>query len=617
MIFHVGCTLIYQLFTRLADGKREGVLLKSREKPNTYTRSLPHAARGFLSIKIASFQDDENFIEKQGKSLRGTLIQAAFVFLLAYLILFFGMPLRPNMYDEGIVLTASMRVAAGQLPHRDFYAIYGPAQFYILAGLYRLFGESILVERLLDLFFRALLVASVYTVASSYFRRSVAACTSIATLGWLFGLYFASTASAVIPVSLFNLISTALIIPVFTCTVSMRRMFAAGVLAGTTVLFRYDTGIALLGIHACVIAIGIYLRVEDNRLRAFASAFWPYLPGFALVTLPPALYYLSLAPLHPLIHDIILFPSKYYHRTRNLPFPAITLKGFDNFAIYLPIAVVGISLYAVVAGLLRMRDHEASARNKSELRMYGFLVAFGLLTFVMYFKGFVRVSVIQMYLAIIPSLLLAAALFQQRFTFSRPLRIFIMFVVSLSLLSPAWCCLRELRDMYEQQSSLAERVWASARGTTSAIRTKWCSIGNAATRGLCFLPEDNRIQIVEFIDSHTRPDQKLFVGLTHHDRVFANDNLIYFASHRLPATRWSHFDPDLQNRYDVQAQIVQELKVNSPPYVVLDSEFDRVNEPNDSSRSSGVTLLDEYLHKNYQYTQTFGQMSIWQRIPAS
>jgi len=527
------------------------------------------------------------------------------------------MSLRPNVYDEGIVLTASMRVAAGQLPHRDFYAIYGPAQFYILAGLYRLFGESILVERLLDLFFRALLVASVYTVASLYFRRSVAVCTSLVTLVWLFGLYFASAASAVIPVSLFNLISTALIIPVVTRTVSRRRIFAAGVLAGMAALFRYDTGIALIGIHVCVIAIGIYMRRKDNRWRAFVSGFSPYLPGFALVTLPPALYYLSVAPLHPLIHDVVLFPSKYYHRARNLPFPAVTLKGFDNFAVYLPIALIGISLYAVVAGLLRMRDHEGSAQSKSEEQQrYGFLVAFGLLTFVMYFKGFVRVAIVQMYLAIIPSLLLAAALFQQRFAFRRPVRISIMLMVWLSVLSPVWCSLREIRDLYVQHSSLPENIWSSARGTRPAMRTTWCSIRNAATRGLCFLPEDDRLQAIEFIDSHTRPDQKLFVGVTHHDKIFANDNLIYFASHRLPATGWSHFDPDLQNRHDIQAQIVQELEVNTPPYVVLDSEFDQVHEPNDSSRSSGVTLLDEYLHKNYQYTQTFGRMSIWQRIPA-
>ena len=214
-----------------------------------------------MSIKIVSLQDHNKFTEKQGKSLRGTLINSTLVFLLAYLILFFGMTLRSNMYDEGIVLTASMRVAAGQLPHRDFYAIYGPAQFYILAGFYRLFGESILVERLLDLFFRAILVASVYTVASLYFRRSVAACTSLVTLAWLFGLYFASASSAVIPVSLFNLISTALILPVFTRTLSRRRIFAAGVLAGMAALFRYDTGIALIPASTSVLLRLLYTCV--------------------------------------------------------------------------------------------------------------------------------------------------------------------------------------------------------------------------------------------------------------------------------------------------------------------------------------------------------------------
>ena len=278
--------------------------------------------------------------------------------------------------------------------------------------------------------------------------------------------------------------------------------------------------------------------------------------------------------------------------------------------------MVGISFYAVVTGFLKMRDHEASAQSKSEEQQrYGFLVAFGLLTFAMYFKGFIRISVVQMYLAIIPSLLLTAALFQARSTFARPIRILILCVVALSLLAPARCSLREIRELRDQQTSLPANLWSSARGTRSPIRTAWCNIASAATRGLCFIPEDNRIQIIEFIDSHTRPDQKLFVGLTHHDRVFANDNLIYFASQRLPAIKWTEFDPDLQNRYDIQAQMVQELEANVPPYVLLDSEFDHVHEPNDSSRSSGVTLLDEYLQKNYQYTQTFGQMFLWQRIP--
>lgn len=570
-----------------------------------------------MSAKKASLRDDKHLIEKQGTFFDRRFQNFAFVFFGAYLLLLFGMSLRVNIYDEGIVLTASMRVAAGQLPHRDFYAIYGPAQLYIIAGLFRLFGQSILVERLLDLFFRALLVASVYTVASSYLRRSIAAITTLVTLAWLFGLYYATAGVAVIPVSLLNLTSTALIIPVFTRTLSRQHTFAIGAIAGMSALFRYDTGAALFVLQTCVIAIGICLRLKNKRPRAFMSAFWPYLVGFALVTVPAALYYISVASLHPFIYDIIIFPSKYYHRARNLPFPGVTLKRFDNFAIYLPIAIVGLSLYAVVVAYLRMRDNKGSSLSEREQQRHcGFLIAFGLLTVAMYFKGLVRVHVIQMYLATIPSLLLAALLFQQRFTLRRFVRISIVLVAGASVLSPVCISLRDIRDMHVQHSFLLESVWSAVRGTRPALEAAWCRTPNSATRGICFLPEDERIQTIEFIDSHTRPDQKIFVGVTNHDRIFANDNLIYFASHRLPATAWSHFDPDLQTRYDIQAQIIQELEANLPPYVVLDSEFNSMDEPNDSSRSSGVKLLDEYLQKKYQYIETFNQMSIWQRIPA-
>jgi hypothetical protein len=546
-----------------------------------------------------------------------TLTSFALLFGGAFLLLFLSMSLRFNVYDEGIVLVAAMRVAAGQVPHRDFYAIYGPAEFYILAGLFKLFGESVLVVRLVDLFFRALLVASLYSVASLYVRRSVAAVTSLVALMWLFGLYTATAATAVIPVSLFNLVGTALILPVFSQNLSRRRTLITGVIAGISALFRYDTGIALLVVHACVIGAGICVRIREKRVRTFLSAFWPYLVGFALVTLPPAAYYLSVAPLHPLIHDIILFPSKYYPHARNLPMPAITLKGLDNFSIYVPLAAIGLSVYAVAAGYRRRRDNGApTPSQRQQQQQCGFLIAFGLLTAAMYFKGFVRIHPIQMYLATIPSLLLIAMLFQQRSTFRRSVRILVMVVVGLSFVSPAWASLRQLRDLYVEHSCLAVDLWSAARGTRPALEETWCRTHNPATRGLCFLAEDDHIKTVEFIDAHTSPDQKIFVGVPHHDRIFANDNFIYFASGRLPATRWSHFDPDLQTRSDIQSQIIQELEINTPPYVVLDSEYEWVHEPNDSSRSSGVKLLDEYLRRRYQYVETFDKMSIWQRVPS-
>ncbi len=127
-----------------------------------------------MTVKIADIQNNDKSEEKTRKWLRELLTSFVVVFLLSLFALIVGMSLHPNAYDEGIVLTGSMRVAAGQVPHRDFYSIYGPAQFYILAVLFKFFGQTLLIERALDLFYRALLVASVYVIAVSYVRRRIA-----------------------------------------------------------------------------------------------------------------------------------------------------------------------------------------------------------------------------------------------------------------------------------------------------------------------------------------------------------------------------------------------------------------------------------------------------------
>ena len=226
----------------------------------------------------------------------------------------------------------------------------------------------------------------------------------------------------------------------------------------------------------------------------------------------------------------------------------------------------------------------------------------------MYLKGLVRVAVVQMYLAIIPSLLLIAVLFEHRSTFSRPVRIAISWFMWLSLVPATWSALHEVRLEQLQHSSLI-----SLAHNAPAEMTAWCKTSNSLTVGYCFVPEEDRMHAIEFISSHTTPSQRLYAGVSHHDRIAANDNLIYFATQRLPATHWSHFDPDLQNRFDIQTQMIQELERNTPLYIVLDSEFDASREPNDSAKSSGVTLLDDYIHDKYQPGETFGNMSIWRR----
>lgn len=555
-----------------------------------------------------------NVIETQATGPRWAPGNSVLVFALAGLVFFCGMSLLPNEYDEGLVLTASMRVAAGQVPHRDFFADYGPAQYYLLAGLFRLFGESVLVERLLDLFFKSLSVASVYAIAACYLGRQTAAWVSMAALTYIFGALSHMCSYPTTAASLFALLSTALLVPAFARSVSRRRLFAAGATAGLAALFRYDTGLALLGVQACILVIGICVRCKGNRLRALAAAYWPTLAGFATVMVAPALYFLSAGSLPALKQDV-LFVAHNYFRGRNIPFPAIDRMQLHNFAVYLPIVVAGLSVYALRNGFSTKQHCAERKYSRDEWR--GFLVAFSLLAIALYFKGLVRPSVLGMYPSIILSLLLAGALFHRRFCFPRGMQFAIVSVIWLFFIAAGWSALQQFSVMYVMHSSLAEHLWSSARGTTSPIRATWCRTRSVATRGLCFLPEDDRIQAIEFISSHTRPDQTLFVGLPRHDRIWGNDNFTYFASQRLPATRWSQYEPDLQDSYDIQRQMIHELEETTPPYVVLDSEFEgHQPEPNDSSRSTGVTVLDEYIRKTYRHTQSYGTMSIWQRIPS-
>ena len=61
----------------------------------------------------------------------------AFVFCTAFILGAVEINHDVGIYDEGIMLTGAMRVAQGALPHRDFYANYGPGQFFALAAIFK------------------------------------------------------------------------------------------------------------------------------------------------------------------------------------------------------------------------------------------------------------------------------------------------------------------------------------------------------------------------------------------------------------------------------------------------------------------------------------------------
>ena len=53
------------------------------------------------------------------------------------------------------------------MPYRDFWTIYPPGQFYVLAGLFSVLGTTVLVERLWDVLTRGAVVLAVYLVTAT------------------------------------------------------------------------------------------------------------------------------------------------------------------------------------------------------------------------------------------------------------------------------------------------------------------------------------------------------------------------------------------------------------------------------------------------------------------
>jgi hypothetical protein len=532
---------------------------------------------------------------------------AAFVALV--LFLFLASDRRIVIYDEGILLTNAMRVLAGQVIHRDFYYNYGPARIYILAGLFRVFGPSVLAERLLGLCGDALLVITLYAITKRVARQKVALVAGALGLVWVFGIGLWSLLTAII------LWAAWLVVRTFESDLSRGRAFAAGTLVGAATLVRYDMG---LGVAAClllVIAIAVGLRAEGARSGAisFARNLWAYLVGIAAVLVLPVWAYLRVARVHDVMFDVVLYTARHYRQARGLPFPRPHIAQLQDMVVYVLIVLIAASLYVAVRSIQHRRRSE---RAEGALPVWiGPLIAFGVVAVMMYLKGMVRIGPGEEGMAAMTCIVMAAVLYQHKEELGVGLRRVALAMIFLLCLTTVWGALHQLSAEHKFKTSML--LWALEPGKQQPQPpfNNWCRDESPVVHGVCYVIDDDHIQTVEFLEAHTRPGDRLYVGLPQHDRILINDNLTYFATQRLPATKWSHFDPFLQNSAPIQREMIGDLQRNKPPYVVLDSEFDALHEPNGSSVHTGVHLLDNYIAQHYEWVKTFGEMTVLQRRP--
>jgi hypothetical protein len=504
-----------------------------------------------------------------------------------------------EIYDEGIVLTGAKQVASGLIPHRDFYANYGPGQFYVLAGLFRTFGEAFLVERVYDAVVRALIVVACFGILARRVSWPVTVVTIALCYLWLFGSKGFSY--PIYPVLLLALWGTQLLTPLKgSSPPGPLRLLAAGALTGAVALFRYDLGFFVLVAHvgAQLLSSVLERRSVQSLIRSIAF----YLAGLTCIFAPPAALLVWTGALPGFFGDIFV-QSTYYESMRGLPFPDLpaVLKSPADAAVYLPFVAVLLAVATLLFGRRDTRDNRAVPAQADR----AWVVFFGLLILCLLIKGLVRPSALHMTLAIVPSFVLLGLLFQVTAAALRLTVGTVITATSAIVLTQA-----------------AEQALAFSSHPEVTLLVQWLESGgrepapDLPNLSGALISQYNRCAAA-LVSMITTPREPIFIATGRHDRINVNDISLYFEADRLPGTHWYHYDPGLQTRRDTQLKMINDLRLNNVRWLIRDPRFDNETEPNDSAKSSGVFVLDEYLSRNYRPIVRYGQLSIWLRVDQS
>lgn len=489
----------------------------------------------------------------------------------------------PRVYDEGLIVSGAVRILHGQVPYQDFNSGYPPAQFYTIAGVFSVFGTTLLAERVWDTVWRLAIIGLAVCLARATTRPQPAhplplICAGLVTgaCGWR--LY--PMISAMLPC-----LAAVWCAVLYLSQRGVRWLFFSGIAAGAAILYRHDLAACVCG---AVTVAGCYQAIAEPKRRwlQLAAVFWG---GVLLVAAIPVLYFWLSVPHDALVRSFIDFP-KINFAGRHTPLPGPD-SGAAWIEFYLPLAII-------VAAAANFRQATAARRPTLALLLMTSVSTLALAT--------QRLDTGHAYPAIVFSMvLLCACIAGWQRENRRLLRTLLLSgTIFCYGLLPLIGWTRQLTQAWQAGQSGSVRVdeqLYSRNGQPDEI----------VRAGPVLLASDQR-QAVGYIQRHLAPGRPLYVGATSHSLASVNDALFYFLADRPQATRFDMFGPGITTSAAVQSEIRWDLRQKQTEYVVLFRPPPSY-EPNLSSADSGVRILDDAIRQDYIQVAEFGRYTIWHR----
>ncbi len=489
-----------------------------------------------------------------------------------------------QLYDEGVRVYGAERVLAGETPYHDFFAYYGPGEFYWPALLFKLFGTQIVVARLGTVFFISIAAAAVFALARS------------AGLSWPWAAL--PVVALVLPLRSGDQLPTcdpalALVLAAGAVlsegTGRLARYLSAGVLLGFAAVFRHD--FALYGTAGAVVtSLWRYRQTlrrsgdSPSSLRRVLAGVWRpgvVVAGIAVVIIP-VYGLLALRGPRVLVAMLLANPPKMmafrtlpygYYELRSLYSAmagghglAWTLAAGPTLVVLLtPLLAVSLCVSLCARGV-RRRVMERDGAIAPLLFVLG--SAGGLAVYALGRSDWYHVYPLHV-LSVLACVIIAAprASGSTRLAIGLAVVAVIAVVLRIVVAAPS-----EFREMVPLHLARAKGVAVSrnAAWIQDAARDVWRYGGGGP----------------------------ILVASERHDRVLANAVVLYFLAGRPSGTYFHDFVPGVTTTLEVQERIVADLTKNRVRTVVI-VKTPLPDEPNRSRVSSGVFVLDEYLRSKF------------------
>lgn len=493
--------------------------------------------------------------------------------------------------EEGFMLAFPEQILHGRFPHRDFLHLYGPGSLYVLAGVYKVFGVDLTVERLVGLIQHAGVAFGMFALLRPFGRRvaTISAASTVLVLIGPGGLS-AMAWNGALALGVCALAVGSAGARQSDERVARRLLGVTGVLGGAALLYRPDM------ILAVVAGLGaLWWGLPPSRRRPLLLAL-----GLTCLLYVP---HLLVSGVGDSIQGMFLEPVFELRDGRALPVPPSwgTIDGFlqragtfrpEGWALPMPAISQQIFLWfwlvplSAAVNLLAawwLRRHEPGSDQATVLW---------------------------------PAALFAAALLPQ--AMQRPDTTHLAWVtgITFALMVPSIATLvRARRPDAPPWLPLASAVGALALVFVVVIpfypaRTyvdlTMLSLGRdefgspITHDGRTFYFGDptgaaSAQRVVDRLADELEPGQRLIAGPTDLSRTNYNDSFFYYLFPELiPGTRYIEMDPGIANTDD--SGLVDELAAND--WLIVSASSDLWNEPNQSvvpgSDEPNQVVADQY-----------------------